>query len=405
MPKPPEKNPDRISMMYDAVRPFLTMSTGQIIEKFSRLPNAQQLHCPSSRSPSVFIPGKRNEKVCLVAHSDTVFDTGPTTPERIGTLVRSAIAGRGIGADDRAGCYLLWQFRNLGHSILLCSDEEKGLCGANDIVKLHLDKLKLHPHQFMLEFDRRDAFDIATYGETTPQFINYLTTHFPGYSEKRGSCTDISRLAPALGLCAANLSVGYFNEHRDTEMLDLLHLYRTEYLAGNFLRSATHPLFEYVAPTPTASTWRYWERSSDNDAGGKYASYPFGPEFRDAKEGDIWGNWRKGKRKWEYLTDERRDTILAARALLARSNAEKTTSNREVYGKARRIPPKESPLITNDFCLDPTEEKEVFPPSGDFFCTSCRSTFHYTSLETCGYGDERCPHCFSAMVFPKEACD
>jgi hypothetical protein len=45
-------------------------------------------------------------------------------------VFQSANRIRGIGADDRAGCAILWLLKDLGHSLLITDGEEKGGIGS-----------------------------------------------------------------------------------------------------------------------------------------------------------------------------------------------------------------------------------------------------------------------------------
>jgi hypothetical protein len=73
-------------------------------------------------------------------------------------ISRSVEKDAGIGADDRAGCALLWLFRDSGYNILVFDGEKCGGRGANFLKYYHQDILQeVQNSSFMLEFDRKTA--------------------------------------------------------------------------------------------------------------------------------------------------------------------------------------------------------------------------------------------------------
>lgn len=219
---------------------FLELPTEDVIGRFLDLKRSIALPVPRC-DPCVFVPGTRKSRVLLVAHSDTVWDHDPArTVELIGDVVTSGTPQVGIGADDRAGCFILWALRNSGHSLLLCSDEEAGCLGARHIAKTPA----LQDHLFALEFDRCGPADIVNYGEATTPFIDYLESYYSGFSESTGSFSDICEICPTAGIQGVNLSVGYYSEHTAEELLHLGMLSHTLGCTRNLLSEATIPGFK-----------------------------------------------------------------------------------------------------------------------------------------------------------------
>lgn len=69
----------------------------------------------------VYVPGKREDRVVLIAHADTVYNSGQEIIFEEG-IYRSGTPYCGIGADDRAGCAILYLLKDFGHSLLrVCS--------------------------------------------------------------------------------------------------------------------------------------------------------------------------------------------------------------------------------------------------------------------------------------------
>ncbi|HQG93084.1 MAG TPA: hypothetical protein PLN27_15620 [Acidobacteriota bacterium] len=172
----------------------------------------------------VYIPGSRPDRVLLVAHADTYFDGRPGYPADVivqeGKL-RSANPALACGADDRAGCAVLWQLRELGHSLLITSGEEKGRQASTWLMEKNPDLADEinRTHGFVVQLDRRNGTDYKCYEVGTPQFRHYVERK-TGYTEPdRSSYTDICTLCRDIP--GVNLSVGYYNEHTEEEYLDL----------------------------------------------------------------------------------------------------------------------------------------------------------------------------------------
>lgn len=114
-------------------------SSIEVLKEFAKLPGA--ISCfDEEKKNFVYIPGERSDRVLLVAHADTVWDNEYTNFEKISQSIirkRNTYIGTneeyGIGADDRAGCAILWMLKDSGHSLLVTDGEEHGQIGANHI--------------------------------------------------------------------------------------------------------------------------------------------------------------------------------------------------------------------------------------------------------------------------------
>ena len=214
-----------------ALETFLSMtvkSSDDVIDAFAVLPNAQ-LYDGGGMRRFVYIPGTRDDRVLLVAHADTVWDKHYMpellpTPQRTEYLFgkyynSNPLSLTGIGADDRAGCALLYLLRNSGHSILIVDGEEHGQIGAHYLKEEHPEIFKeINEHSFMLQFDRRNATDYKCYDiPVTNNFKNHLYRNLGYTNAGRKSKTDIVVLCD--NICGANLSVGYYGEHTEHEIL------------------------------------------------------------------------------------------------------------------------------------------------------------------------------------------
>ena len=122
----------------------------------------------------------------------------------------------GLGGDDRSGVYMaLCILAEERCHILFCEDEEIGRLGAQ---RFCADSI--HPRiNYIIGLDRQGANDAVFYHCVNPEFIAFVCGQ--GWSKERGSVSDISEIAPVLGVAAVNLSVGYFDEHHRYEVADM----------------------------------------------------------------------------------------------------------------------------------------------------------------------------------------
>ena len=104
-------------------------SGDEIFDRFAALPNAIAKKGGKPFERFVYVPGNRKDRVLLVAHIDTVWDKdyqkfGNNKPHNHRVVFENGIFSSGeetcgIGADDRAGCAMLWKLKDSGHSILI----------------------------------------------------------------------------------------------------------------------------------------------------------------------------------------------------------------------------------------------------------------------------------------------
>lgn len=153
--------------------------------------------------------------VLLVAHLDTVHKESVKTicQSKDGQILMSP---EGIGGDDRAGVYMILQIIRIHRChVLFCEDEETGGNGARAFAASGH-----HPAvNYIVELDRRGSNDAVFYRCSNDEFKDFVCSF--GFEEASGSFSDISVIAPRLGVAAVNLSAGYFNEHRLHESIDL----------------------------------------------------------------------------------------------------------------------------------------------------------------------------------------
>ena len=122
-------------------------SPDEVFEKFLTLENAKSYET-NGTIDCVYIPGARSDRVLLIAHADTVFTVYPDNEKPHKFLIdeddiySSLEDDAGIGADDRAGCAILWLLKDLGHSLLVTNNEEIGSVGAKNIRDYHKELFK-----------------------------------------------------------------------------------------------------------------------------------------------------------------------------------------------------------------------------------------------------------------------
>ena len=188
-----------------------------VLEKFAALPGAVR-KSGGEEEGFVYIPGTREKGVLLVAHADTVAEANQEVAleEKAGVIRNTAGI---LGADDRAGCAMLWLLRESGHGLLVTDGEENGCIGAHflsDDCTDIFDEINGR-YQFMVQIDRRNGRDYKCYDVGTDAFRAYVESK-TGFAEPdRSSSTDIRVLCKKI--CGVNLSCGYHNEHHEDEYI------------------------------------------------------------------------------------------------------------------------------------------------------------------------------------------
>ena len=199
-----------------------------------------------------FVYVKGEAPIMLIAHLDTVHK------EPVQVICASKdrtvlMSPQGIGGDDRCGVYGIVKAYELSvkkpHLLFTC-DEEIGGVGAdyfchehqNCKLPLELDNLKC-----IVEIDRRGSNDAVYYDCANTQFEDYITSK--GFKTAYGSFSDISIIAPELGVAAVNLSSGYYNAHTQHEYINLTELnqiIRRVVEIINDTMKKNFPKYEYV---------------------------------------------------------------------------------------------------------------------------------------------------------------
>lgn len=215
----------------------------------------------------IYVRGKRENKVCLVAHADTFWSN---SPHNIGCGIQQNHkqeiieedgiiynAHGGLGADDRAGCAIVWLLRNLGHSLLITDGEEWGGLGSRFLMEKNPDIVnELNNHQFLVEFDLYSSGLFKCYSVGTDSFREYMAKS-SGYIEPdRGSYTDIVTLCKKI--IGVNLCVGYNQCHSTEEFLVEKEWLQTLNFARTWLDQPYFDRFEIGSQLPVACGVSEW---------------------------------------------------------------------------------------------------------------------------------------------------
>ena len=222
-------------------------SAEEIFQRFETIPGAV---CGKGQTPLqryVCIPGTRKHKLVLVAHTDTVWDQAYENPKQTTVVFENGVFKStnpecGIGADDRAGCAMLWALRHSGHTILLVNGEEKGKHGARFLRHSNPKLFRmLNRHQFMIELDWRGTGRcLLNQVDYTKRFHKYITGNLQFQEDPHTGGCDLQFLCK--DICGVNIGVGYHKWHRADEYLDLAEWESTLQRLTNIL-AMEHPRF------------------------------------------------------------------------------------------------------------------------------------------------------------------
>ena len=190
--------------------------------------------------------------VLLVAHLDTVHR------EAVKTICQSGggnilMSPQGIGGDDRCGVYGICKVYEAAEKkpwLLFTCDEEIGGRGADAFCAAYLQKKlpkELEKLKMLIELDRKGKNDAVYYGCDNPEFEAYVSSK--GFKTASGSFSDISIIAPGLGIAAANLSCGYYHAHTIHEYINRKHLKEIVKKVVEMVSDAARenfPRYEYI---------------------------------------------------------------------------------------------------------------------------------------------------------------
>lgn len=167
-----------------------------------------------------FILAEGEVPVCLIAHIDTVFKWVQVQDNFIYDQEQHILYGiGGSGFDDRAGIYAIITLLQRGHRphILFTDLEEVGGVGAHELIERYTKWPFKTPCNALIELDRANEKDAVYYSCNNEEFEIYIESF--GFEYEFGTFTDISVIMPIWKIAGVNLSVGYCNEHTESEIL------------------------------------------------------------------------------------------------------------------------------------------------------------------------------------------
>jgi len=176
----------------------------------------------------------------LVAHIDTVHKKPPSViyhdPDH-----NVLWSPDGLGADDRAGVYALLKIsKNYKPYLLFTDEEESGGGGAQEFIDIYPDPFD--NLNMVIQLDRCGVYDSVFYDVDSQPFMDYINSF--GFIEDIGTFSDICWICPSWEINGVNLSVGFYNEHTETEYLNYKHLDSTIQKVCKIL-SEDIPKFDY----------------------------------------------------------------------------------------------------------------------------------------------------------------
>lgn len=221
--------------------------------------------------------------ILLVAHLDTVHKEPPKTI-CISSDKNILMSPQGIGGDDRCGVYALckvWERSRKKPSLLFTCDEEIGGIGAGKFcddwnagkIPAALSYVKM-----IVEIDRKGKNDAVYYDCENDDFEKYVTGK--GYKTAYGSFSDISLVAPTIGVAAVNLSSGYYNPHTQHEYIVISETENTIKTVCEMVNDAldpSFPVYEYIEYVPHWGDWGNYVTLGDD------WGYPL-DDWKEAKE-------------------------------------------------------------------------------------------------------------------------
>lgn len=168
----------------------------------------------------LYIEGKKKNKILFVSHADMInSDKSVVKMENNNFVAYNKLNQRAIlGADDRAGCAILYLLIDSGHSILILNGEETGCVGSRFLsTTKYLDII--NNHICMIQLDKSGFKEFKTYDVGTVNFENYIKSQTNFKLIPNSSFTDIKILCKSI--CGANFGIGYYNEHTYFEYINV----------------------------------------------------------------------------------------------------------------------------------------------------------------------------------------
>ena len=211
-----------------------------------------------------FLYAEGTVPVLLVAHLDTVHKMP------VETICKSDngdiwMSPEGIGGDDRCGVYAVLEIvKHHNCHVLFCEDEEIGGVGASRFARS-----EYKPNvNYCVEFDRKGSNDAVFYDCENDEFEDFVESF--GFEYAWGSFSDISEVAPALGVAAVNISSGYYNAHTTHEYVVWSELEHNVERVCEMISTQTDK-FKYIPAKRYIKS--SWTKSNSDKVSNIYSSY------------------------------------------------------------------------------------------------------------------------------------
>lgn len=223
-------------------------SGDEVVERFEGVKKAVTKRTAAEKM--VYIPGKRKDRVLMVAHADTAWDRtrikeAPFEHKVVfrGGFFRSETENAGIGANDRAGCSIIWLLKDLGHSILIIDGKKKSPESCSFLEKEFpeiIEELN-ETHQFVVKFDGSKGHSFKCSKGRAEKFRDYIAEE-TGFAEsgyvKRNSDDNFYGK-----ICKTHLSMGLYSKNRSFEKLNYIQWEDTLNMSRKWLVQKDLPKF------------------------------------------------------------------------------------------------------------------------------------------------------------------
>jgi len=217
------------------VHDFLKAKTHlDVISLFESGVDLEEFNVVHNELWSLYVPKYIELAPLLNAHTDTVHSIKPILLNDINGMITNMDTSKGIGADCRAGVYIMHKLISTGYNYvyLLTDKEEVGGIGGDAFAKSDIFQELLPFLTCFIGLDRKGYDDCASYGYDNEELFG-LMEEYGNYKYAFGSFTDIMTFSQYSDLACCNLSIGYYNEHTKNEHLVVKDMERTrEFLSS-----------------------------------------------------------------------------------------------------------------------------------------------------------------------------
>lgn len=215
-----------INMLYEILK---AETHEDVIKLFEKDVDLSEYVVTHHKLWSLYVPKDVKEFLpVLSAHTDTVHKVKPKDFLITDNVIRNKDPMYGCGFDDRAGVYIMHELIkcNQPYIYLICDQEETGGIGGEAFAKSPEFQGILEYASCFIGLDRKGSTDCASYGYDNDEMFELMAEH-GGYEYAYGTFTDVVNLSDKSELACCNLSIGYENEHRATETLNVMYMQET----------------------------------------------------------------------------------------------------------------------------------------------------------------------------------